>query len=61
VTLKNRHVSTSALITTIAALLVVAAHVALIGVLSRAQLSLVFLAGASVLVVLKYAWWKHRR
>ena len=39
----------------------IAAHAAALTLLSRAQLSVVLLAGVIVIVALKYAWWKSRR
>jgi hypothetical protein len=45
----------------VAILVLIATHVVLLRVFSRAQLSLAFLAGLIGVVVLKYVWWKCRR
>src|SRR5262249_50944160 len=45
----------------LAVLLLVAAHVALLGIIARAHLSVTLAAGLGGLVVVKYAWWRFRR
>jgi hypothetical protein len=45
----------------VALLALIAGHVALVGVIFRAHLSVAILAGVVGAVVLKYAFWKLRR
>ncbi|PYQ95908.1 MAG: hypothetical protein DMF95_21195 [Acidobacteria bacterium] len=59
--MKSHDVPAPRWIAAVAILVLIATHVVLLRVFSRAQLSLAFLAGLIGVVVLKYVWWKCRR
>ncbi len=55
--MKSHDVPAPTWIAVVAILVLIATHVVLLRVFSRAQLSLAFLAGLIGVVVLKYVWW----
>ena len=60
-TAKHHGLPVRPLIAGVAVLMLIAVHAAMLMLVSRAQLSVVLLAGVVMVVVLKYAWWRLRR